>query len=741
MAASRRALKADALAAEVSFLESSAAAVQTASGDGDEEALADALAEAGFASEEALIRALGAAAARLRKLRGGADDEGEEEAPPPAPVDDAVKYPLLNVPDSELSAEDLKAKRRQRLLKGGEEARVRARAAKAAAAAAEAAEADAAAQRFAADPDAFLAELRASRAEVERRVEARKARKLGVAAPVRRGGCVPHHSACCAHVAHAHRIMLTACLLASALSLSLHREAQRERMRLMAEAAAEEAPAGGPGGKKRKKDGACGDTFGARDEDWLVYRQMERDGGSDSEAERADDASLAKLTARLAEFGGDAAQPGGGAGAGGAGGDGGDASGAGAARVDAPWWEPNSAEAHQMWLGVERIRAPEILFQPSMIGLDQAGLAEAVVVALRRAPRDARAPLAAAPLLLTGGGAALAGLQARLQAELMATSPAGRAMPGAQQLRIAAAHVCALALRFRTYPSFSDTHAPRPAPRSAAVLVGAVAGRVARRVAARRGRARVAGGHHGCAVGGGRRVGAAPQAAAALRVMREQAVRAACNKVSLHRSSSSPFGSHFTQNWTHERCVVSASRVRAASARRVRRGARARRAASRAGGRARARLRATGALRRGAGAARGFELFCAAAPQTPPCPPPSPMFSHPLPRMFTKHHQQRPPCNGASQRRRAQRSARTGGHAAEFTTAAVCACCGRIDTQTKQKQQQRRVSTLRLMRGCVCVSHGAPLAARAGFRRSAASGRAQSRAASPPPATRRAAAW
>jgi hypothetical protein len=219
MAASRRALKADALAAEVSFLESSAAAVQTASGDGDEEALADALAEAGFASEEALIRALGAAAARLRKLRGGADDEGEEEAPPPAPVDDAVKYPLLNVPDSELSAEDLKAKRRQRLLKGGEEARVRARAAKAAAAAAEAAEADAAAQRFAADPDAFLAELRASRAEVERRVEARKARKLGVAAPVRRGGCVPHHSACCAHVAHAHRIMLTACLLASALSL------------------------------------------------------------------------------------------------------------------------------------------------------------------------------------------------------------------------------------------------------------------------------------------------------------------------------------------------------------------------------------------------------------------------------------------------------------------------------------------------------------------------------------------
>jgi hypothetical protein len=192
MAASRRALKADALAAEVSFLESSAAAVQNAAAEGDEESLADALAEAGFASEEALIRALGAAAQRLRKLRGGGveDDAADDAPPPPPPVDDSVKYPLLNVPDSELSPDDLKAKRRQRLLKGGEEARARARAAKAAAAAADAAEADAAAQRFAADPDAFLAELRASRADVERRVEARKARKLGTAAPVRRGGYV-----------------------------------------------------------------------------------------------------------------------------------------------------------------------------------------------------------------------------------------------------------------------------------------------------------------------------------------------------------------------------------------------------------------------------------------------------------------------------------------------------------------------------------------------------------------------
>lgn len=36
----------------------------------------------------------------------------------------------------------------------------------------------------------------------------------------------------------------------------------------------------------------------------------------------------------------------------------------------------NIAEYHQMYLGTERIRVPEVIFQPSLIGEDQAGLAE-----------------------------------------------------------------------------------------------------------------------------------------------------------------------------------------------------------------------------------------------------------------------------------------------------------------------------------------------------------------------------
>ena len=395
MAAARRAQKAEALAADVAAMEAAAADAAAADADGDGDGAAEALAAAGFADVESLRAALAATSARLRRLRGdeggGEGEEGEEAAP--AAVDDSVKYPLLAVPDAELDAEQLRAKRRQRLLKGGEEARARARAAKAAAAAAEAAEAAAEAARFAAQPDAVLAELRGARADIERRVEARKARRLGGSAAAagapRRGG-----------------------------------EAQRERMRLMAAAAGAELPAaGGPGGKRRRGGGGGDedDTFGADDADWDVYRRIDRD-GSDSEAERADDAALAKVCARLAAFEAQRRE------------EGLDVGGEGLASEAqlAPELDWNTAEAHQIWLGVERIRAPEILFQPAALaGIDQAGLAEAIAVALQRAPSDARARLRAAPLLLTGGGAAMAGMAARLQAELVAICEPGNAMRGA----------------------------------------------------------------------------------------------------------------------------------------------------------------------------------------------------------------------------------------------------------------------------------------------------------------------
>lgn len=391
MAAARRAQKAEALAADVAAMEAASADAAAAEAAGDGDGAAESLAAAGFEDATSLRAALAAASARLRRLRGEADEGDEAEEAPPAPVDDSVKYPLLNIPDADLDADQLRAKRRQRLLKGGEEARARARAAKAAAAAAEAAEAAAEASRFAEQPDVVIAELRSARAELERRCEARRARRLGGASAgaSRRGG-----------------------------------DAHRERMRLMATAAgAEPAPAGGAGAKRRRGGAAAGDdddTFGADDADWDLYRRIDRD-GSDSEAERADDVALVKVASRLAAFEAQRRE----------GGFLGDEAGAASGLQEQPEVDWNTPEAHQLWLGVERIRAPEILFQPTLAGIDQAGLAEAIAVALQRAPADAHARLRAGPLLLTGGGAALAGLAARLQAELITAGEPGRAMQGA----------------------------------------------------------------------------------------------------------------------------------------------------------------------------------------------------------------------------------------------------------------------------------------------------------------------
>lgn len=46
--------------------------------------------------------------------------------------------------------------------------------------------------------------------------------------------------------------------------------------------------------------------------------------------------------------------------------------------------EFSPGEAHQLHVGVERLRAPEILFQPGMIGIEEAGLAETIAYVLKQ---------------------------------------------------------------------------------------------------------------------------------------------------------------------------------------------------------------------------------------------------------------------------------------------------------------------------------------------------------------------
>ncbi|KAL2296830.1 hypothetical protein Nmel_014881 [Mimus melanotis] len=82
----------------------------------------------------------------------------------------------------------------------------------------------------------------------------------------------------------------------------------------------------------------------------------------------------------------------------------------------------NLAEYHQLFLGTERIRAPEIVFQPSLIGEDQAGIAETMQYVLERYSKEQQAILVQ-NVFLTGGNTMYPGLKARVQKELLEMRP------------------------------------------------------------------------------------------------------------------------------------------------------------------------------------------------------------------------------------------------------------------------------------------------------------------------------
>ncbi|XP_063153249.1 actin-related protein 5 isoform X3 [Candoia aspera] len=82
----------------------------------------------------------------------------------------------------------------------------------------------------------------------------------------------------------------------------------------------------------------------------------------------------------------------------------------------------NLAEYHQLFLGTERIRVPEIVFQPSLIGEEQAGIAETMQFVLDRYSKDQQEKLVQ-NVFLTGGNVMYPGMKARIQKELLEMRP------------------------------------------------------------------------------------------------------------------------------------------------------------------------------------------------------------------------------------------------------------------------------------------------------------------------------
>ncbi|XP_034027622.1 actin-related protein 5 isoform X2 [Thalassophryne amazonica] len=82
----------------------------------------------------------------------------------------------------------------------------------------------------------------------------------------------------------------------------------------------------------------------------------------------------------------------------------------------------NMAEYHQLFVGTERLRCPEILFQPSLIGEDQMGLIETLQYVLARYTPEQQEVLVS-NVFLTGGNMQYPGMKERIERELLAIRP------------------------------------------------------------------------------------------------------------------------------------------------------------------------------------------------------------------------------------------------------------------------------------------------------------------------------
>jgi actin-related protein 5 len=175
-----------------------------------------------------------------------------------------------------------------------------------------------------------------------------------------------------------------------------------------------------PNSKKRRR-GGDEDTFGANDDDWGVYRSITVGNQSEDEEEEEINTSVKNLEAQLLQY---------------------DPNFTEQHTLDAqsdwtkslmhaflrgPWpFDPESQrETHQIHLNVERIRVPEVVFQPSIAGLDQAGIVEVAsdIVLQRISNADHRFEILK-DVFLTGGNTMFKGFEERLRDELRAVLPA-----------------------------------------------------------------------------------------------------------------------------------------------------------------------------------------------------------------------------------------------------------------------------------------------------------------------------
>ncbi len=174
---------------------------------------------------------------------------------------------------------------------------------------------------------------------------------------------------------------------------------------------------------KKRRRGGDDDNFGANDDDWGVYRTIATGDQSDDDEEEDVGAHLKTVEAQLLKY---------------------DPHFSEQNTLDAqqdwtkslvhaflrgprPFDPESQRELHQIHLNVERIRVPEVVFQPSIAGLDQAGIVEIAAGILTQCldSETGHRTEVLKDIFLTGGNTLFQGFEERLRKELVAVLPAG----------------------------------------------------------------------------------------------------------------------------------------------------------------------------------------------------------------------------------------------------------------------------------------------------------------------------
>lgn len=356
---------------DLEYYQTILAQCQAAANKKDQRAVLD---EAEMKDEGALERTIRDLDKSIRKARNKDLGNAEEEE---SLEEQLNKFPLLEIPDDQLDEDGIKDKRHQRLMRAGVEARIRAKAEKEREATRIAQEKRLDEEHRNNDPESWIAGRRAQRNELLARMKDEARQKAD--------------------------------------SNNRKGMASQMRMKTLANLASD--------GPKRKRRGAgeYDDDFGANDDDWGVYRTVATEPASDDEEPEVDSSiQLRAVEAELLQYDPNFKQE-------------------DTIEAQNDWTRslyhaflyggrPSNAEStremHQIHLNVERIRVPEVVFQPSIAGVDQAGLVEiidGVVMNRFNDPAQQRAMLR--DVFVTGGNTLFRNFEQRLRHDLIAALP------------------------------------------------------------------------------------------------------------------------------------------------------------------------------------------------------------------------------------------------------------------------------------------------------------------------------